>query len=197
MSERPSERPNGPSFWSTTPGCITAVSGLIVALTGLIATLNQVGWIGQNSASPTPTMLIPTPTPPTLTLTSTPHPTSWPIPNDQPQAPTQPPAVLPPTQPPAPPTDAPPTDAPPTPEEEEPPASSTFIITGTGTGGLFLRAAPSASGPVVATLPEGTRVESLGERATAHGRQWVRVRAPQGTGWVVADFLKSVPADAP
>lgn len=37
---------NGPNFWVTLPGVLTAVAGLVTAVTGLLIALNQVGVIG-------------------------------------------------------------------------------------------------------------------------------------------------------
>ena len=39
---------NGPNFWVTLPGVLTAVAGLLTALTGLLIALNQVGVIGAD-----------------------------------------------------------------------------------------------------------------------------------------------------
>ena len=65
----------------------------------------------------------------------------------------------------------------------------TFVVSGTGEQGLFLRAGPSTQEATVATLPEGTRVEALGEEQNDGTRTWHKVRTPQGEGWVAADFI--------
>lgn len=70
-----------------------------------------------------------------------------------------------------------------------PPAAQAFVVSGTGTQGLFLRAGPSTDQETIATLPEGTRVESLGEEQDDGTRKWRKVRSPQGEGWVAADFI--------
>lgn len=70
-----------------------------------------------------------------------------------------------------------------------PPAAQAFIVSGTGTQGLFLRAGPATDQETVATLPEGTRVEALGEETNDGTRTWRKVRSPQGEGWVAADFI--------
>jgi hypothetical protein len=77
-----------------------------------------------------------------------------------------------------------------------PPTPKFFTVTGTGTDGLFLRAAPSADAQQIATLPDGTRVERIGEDTAAGGRTWRKVRTTQGPpqeGWVAADFLTAAP----
>jgi hypothetical protein len=69
-----------------------------------------------------------------------------------------------------------------------PPPVQAFVVSGTGTQGLFLRAGPSTDQETLATLPEGTRVESLGEEQNDGTRTWRKVKTPQGEGWVAADF---------
>jgi hypothetical protein len=71
-----------------------------------------------------------------------------------------------------------------------------FTVTGTGTDGLFLRSTPSTDGQQIATLPDGTRVERIGEDTTAGGRTWRNVRttqSPAQEGWVAVDFLTAAP----
>jgi hypothetical protein len=70
-----------------------------------------------------------------------------------------------------------------------PPAAQAFVVSGTGEQGLFLRAGPSTQEATMATLPEGTRVEALGEEQSDGTRTWRKVRTPQGEGWVAADFI--------
>jgi hypothetical protein len=66
-----------------------------------------------------------------------------------------------------------------------------FVVVGTGTDGLFMRPEPNTSGAPVATLPEGTRVEQVGEDVTQPDFVWRKVRAPDGTeGWVAIDWLQ-------
>ncbi len=75
-----------------------------------------------------------------------------------------------------------------------PPLPQLFTVTGTGIEGLFLRPAPSTDGQPIATLPDGTRVERIGEDTSAAGRTWRKVRAPDGQeGWVSADYLTAAP----
>lgn len=73
------------------------------------------------------------------------------------------------------------------------PAGAAFVVTGTGTEGLFLRSGPSVDSETLATLPEGTPVESLGEDQNDGTRTWKKVSSPQGEGWVAADFVVAVP----
>lgn len=68
-----------------------------------------------------------------------------------------------------------------------------FVVTGTGTEGLFLRPEPSTNGAPIATLPEGTRIEATGETNNDGTREWKKVRTEQGEGWVAADFLQPAP----
>lgn len=70
-----------------------------------------------------------------------------------------------------------------------PPAAQAFVVTGTGDQGLFLRAGPSTDTETIATLPEGTRVESMNEEKNDGTRTWHKVRTPQGEGWVASDFI--------
>ncbi|MBV9790309.1 MAG: SH3 domain-containing protein, partial [Chloroflexi bacterium] len=42
---------------------------------------------------------------------------------------------------------------------------------------------------IIGTLPEGTRVESLGENFNDGTRDWLKVRTPLGEGWVAQQFL--------
>ncbi len=72
-------------------------------------------------------------------------------------------------------------------------AGTTFVVTGTGTAGLFLRAEPSTTANKVATLPDGTRVEALGEERNDGTYTWRKVRTPQGEGWVADQFLQAEP----
>jgi hypothetical protein len=69
------------------------------------------------------------------------------------------------------------------------PTGGAFVVAGTGTEGLFLRAEANASANVLATLPEGTEVQATGEENNDGTRTWRRVQTPQGEGWVAADFL--------
>jgi hypothetical protein len=42
---------NGPNFWTTLPGILSAVAGLVAAVTGLLVALNQLGVIGTDSTT--------------------------------------------------------------------------------------------------------------------------------------------------
>ncbi len=68
-------------------------------------------------------------------------------------------------------------------------------IANTGGMGLCLRSLPSAASEasILARLPEGTQVESLGPTQDAEGYRWFRVRAPQAEGWcATAPWLQPV-----
>lgn len=83
------------------------------------------------------------------------------------------------------------TNVPGTDPGQQPAAGSggAFSVTGTGTEGLFLRQDANSSGQILGTLPEGTRIESLGETVNDGTRNWLKVRTPLGEGWVAQDFL--------
>ena len=75
-----------------------------------------------------------------------------------------------------------------------PPAPAAFIVTGTDTDGLFLRSDHSTDAPVLETLPDGTRIERIGDDFTGSDRVWRNVRAPSGKeGWVAADYVQAAP----
>lgn len=70
------------------------------------------------------------------------------------------------------------------------PAPQTYVVSGTEGLGLFLRDAPN--GNILATLPDGTVVERVGENFAGPDWTWVEVRAPDGqVGWVALDFLQA------
>lgn len=84
----------------------------------------------------------------------------------------------------------PPTAAPPT----APPAPTFYIVGGTEGLGLFLRPQPSTEGEAITSIPDGTRVERIGEDVTGADRVWRKVRTPEGReGYVAADFLTPAP----
>jgi hypothetical protein len=71
---------------------------------------------------------------------------------------------------------------------------SFFVVTGTSGQGLFLRPQPSVEGDPLTTLPDGTRLEQIGEDVTGPDRVWRQVRAPDGQeGYVAVDFLTPAP----
>lgn len=72
-------------------------------------------------------------------------------------------------------------------------AAGAFVVARTGVEGLFLRAEPNSNAQVLNTLPEGTRVETLGEENNDGTRTWRKVRTERGEGWVAADFLDPAP----
>lgn len=84
----------------------------------------------------------------------------------------------------------PPTAAPPT----APPAPSFYVVGGTDGLGLLLRPQPSTDGAALATIPDGTRVERIGEDVAGADRVWRKVRTPSGQeGYVAAEFLTAAP----
>ncbi len=69
-----------------------------------------------------------------------------------------------------------------------------FVVVNTGGLGLRMRASPSTDGAVVETLPDGARVEQIGEDSMGSSYVWRKVRAPSGSeGWVAVDFLQPAP----
>jgi hypothetical protein len=82
------------------------------------------------------------------------------------------------------------TNIPGTNPNQAPAAGPAFTVSGTGTQGLFLRQDHTTTAQVLATLPEGTRVESLGESFNDGTRDWLRVRTPTGEGWVAQQYLQ-------
>jgi hypothetical protein len=78
--------------------------------------------------------------------------------------------------------------------EPAPPVAQAFVVAGTGAEGLFLRPEPNTNGAPLATIPEGSRVEQIGEDFAGPDRVWRNVRAPDGNeGWVAVDFLQPAP----
>jgi hypothetical protein len=73
-------------------------------------------------------------------------------------------------------------------------APTTLEVFNTGTQGLFLRAEPNANATILETLPNGTRVEKIGEENIGANYVWQHVRAPSGQeGWAAADWLQPAP----
>ena len=69
-----------------------------------------------------------------------------------------------------------------------------FVVQNTGIEGLLLRPTPSRANDPIATLPDGTVVEQIGEDLTAETIVWRHVRAADGQeGYVAADFLTPAP----
>lgn len=85
------------------------------------------------------------------------------------------------------------------PATQAPPQAQAFVVEGTAGEGLFLRNAPTSQSDPLETLPDGTRVESLGDETSGPGQDgqpltWRKVRAPSGQeGWVAASFLQAAP----
>lgn len=78
----------------------------------------------------------------------------------------------------------------PEPQPAPPPAPRFFIVVNTGGQGLFLRPQPNRANPPIATLPDGTRLEQIGDDVPGEDRLWRPVRTPDGLeGYVAVDFL--------
>ncbi len=95
----------------------------------------------------------------------------------------------------------PPANAPAAPLAPSPssrPAAASVRVSNTDGTGLNLRASPSTTARIMATLPEGTTLEVIGEDRQVEGRAWKNVRSSQsGTGWVAAEYTTPVTATAP
>lgn len=75
-----------------------------------------------------------------------------------------------------------------------PAAFGRFTVVGTGGQGLLLRPGPSRDGAPIATLPDGTQVEQIGEDVPGGDFVWRQIRTPDGQeGWVAVDFLVAAP----
>jgi len=59
-----------------------------------------------------------------------------------------------------------------------------------GPEGLNLRPEASTAQAPLGILRDGTQVTVLSDPLAAGGRQWVKISAPAGTGWVAAEFLE-------
>lgn len=80
------------------------------------------------------------------------------------------------------------------PAAQQPGGGQFFVVTGTGTEGLFLRSEPRVDpATLIGTLPEGTRIEATGETQNDGTREWRKVRTDLGEGWVASDFLQAAP----
>jgi uncharacterized protein YraI len=66
----------------------------------------------------------------------------------------------------------------------------THVITSTGGMPVNMRAGPSTTAPVIATLREGALVEALGEPISVEGRSWQEIRHESREGWVVAVVVR-------
>lgn len=70
------------------------------------------------------------------------------------------------------------------------PAPRFFVVVNTGGQGLFLRPQPNRNNTPIATLPDGTRLEQIGDDVPGEDRLWRPVRTPDGLeGYVAVDFL--------
>jgi len=54
-----------------------------------------------------------------------------------------------------------------------------------------IRQAPSTSGAILATLPSGTTMVSLGDSASANGYTWARVQAGSLVGWLATNYISA------
>jgi hypothetical protein len=76
------------------------------------------------------------------------------------------------------------------------PTAAALYVVNTAPEGLSLRPQPGASDRLK-VLPDGSRVEAIGEQQHAAGRPWTRIRDGEGTeGWVAAEFLSDSPPSA-
>lgn len=74
------------------------------------------------------------------------------------------------------------------------PTAEAFVVVNTNGLGLFLRADHDSNSVVLETLPDGTRVEQIGEDFAGPNYVWRHVRAPSGQeGWVAVEWLEPAP----
>lgn len=74
------------------------------------------------------------------------------------------------------------------------PVASSLQVGNTGGLGVNLRPTPGTAQAPITALPEGTRLQALGETMSSGGRDWVKVRDASGSvGWVARAYL--VPAN--
>ncbi|MBA3946974.1 MAG: SH3 domain-containing protein [Herpetosiphonaceae bacterium] len=67
----------------------------------------------------------------------------------------------------------------------------TFVVFNTANLGLKVHDKPTVSASTIATFPDGTKVTVTGDsEQQADGHSWVKVKGPQGEGWVAKDFLQ-------
>ncbi|MEF3275007.1 MAG: SH3 domain-containing protein [Chloroflexus sp.] len=72
-----------------------------------------------------------------------------------------------------------------------PPAPRFFVVVNTGGQGLFLRPQPNRNNEPITTLPDGTRLQQIGEDVPGSDFVWRPVRTPDGLeGYVAVDFLE-------
>lgn len=57
-----------------------------------------------------------------------------------------------------------------------------------------MRSAPSTSGTIIATLPSGAVVTSMGDTVTANGHTWLRVNAGSLVGWISTRYMTATGA---
>lgn len=80
------------------------------------------------------------------------------------------------------------------PQPAPPPAPRFFVVVNTGGQGLFLRPQPNRNNQPITTLPDGTRLEQIGDDVPGEDRLWRPVRTPDGLeGYVAVDFLAPEP----
>lgn len=65
-----------------------------------------------------------------------------------------------------------------------------FTVFNTENVGLKIRDQPAKSGNQIGTFPDGTRVQATGPEQQGDGLTWIKVKGPQGEGWVAKEFLK-------
>jgi hypothetical protein len=126
--------------------------------------------------------------PPTLASTPTPGPPT-PRPTPGPPPTLAPAPAL--ARPAATPSSAQPDRQPPGEGQPSTPATvASAVIGATGVGAVNMRSGPSTTASVIATLTEGTLVETLGDPVSAEGREWRPIRSGGRDGWVVAGVVR-------
>ena len=87
-----------------------------------------------------------------------------------------------------------PTTGIPTPTPTPEPTTEERVFT-TGSNSVYLRAKPA--GTILLSIPNGERVEDLGNRSVMGGSDWVEVHYQGQTGWIGENFLAHFEAPPP
>lgn len=59
-----------------------------------------------------------------------------------------------------------------------------------------IRQSPSTSGAIIATLPTGSRLISLGDTVVANGYTWMRVQSGSSIGWLATNYISATGSTA-
>jgi uncharacterized protein YgiM (DUF1202 family) len=86
----------------------------------------------------------------------------------------------------------------PAPEPTATPVPEQIEVFGAGAGGANVRGEPGTSAPIVANVPDGTRLTIIGGDREVDGRTWRNVRGESGvSGWIVTEVVRSLTTPTP